>query len=90
MSFERLQAVYKIAQKWDIVIIEDDPYYFLQFGDYVPPEQRKASALEVAQPFSPEGYVKTLVRSFLSIDIDGRVIRLDTYEIFSFAMTASN
>ncbi|KAL0075623.1 pyridoxal phosphate-dependent transferase [Phycomyces blakesleeanus] len=30
-TFERKKAIYKICQKYDILIIEDDPYYYLQF-----------------------------------------------------------
>uniref|UniRef100_A0A4W4GEN1 Aminotransferase class I/classII large domain-containing protein n=1 Tax=Electrophorus electricus TaxID=8005 RepID=A0A4W4GEN1_ELEEL len=31
MTFERKQEIYKLARKYDFLIIEDDPYYFLQF-----------------------------------------------------------
>ncbi|KAI7893651.1 pyridoxal phosphate-dependent transferase [Mucor mucedo] len=30
-TLERKQAVYKICSKYDILILEDDPYYFLQY-----------------------------------------------------------
>ncbi|CAF0797264.1 unnamed protein product [Adineta steineri] len=52
MSLERKKDIYNIAQKYNLLIIEDDPYFFLQF--------------------------KKLVPSFLSMDTDGRVIRLDS------------
>ncbi|CAF3450436.1 unnamed protein product [Rotaria socialis] len=52
MNFERRKTIYEIAKKYDLLIIEDDPYYFLQFTKPEP--------------------------SFLSMDIDGRVIRLDS------------
>ena len=29
-SLERKQAIYKVAEEYDLVIIEDDPYYYLQ------------------------------------------------------------
>lgn len=32
-TLERKQAVYKICSKYDILILEDDPYYFLQFTE---------------------------------------------------------
>lgn len=32
MTAERKAAVYAIAQRHDLLILEDDPYYFLQFG----------------------------------------------------------
>jgi hypothetical protein len=33
MSHERMAEVYSLAQKWDLVIIEDDAYYWLQYAD---------------------------------------------------------
>ncbi|KAJ3036715.1 hypothetical protein HDV00_002427 [Rhizophlyctis rosea] len=31
-TLERKKRVYEIAKKYDIIILEDDPYYYLQFG----------------------------------------------------------
>ncbi|XP_069100408.1 kynurenine/alpha-aminoadipate aminotransferase, mitochondrial [Pleurodeles waltl] len=53
LSTERKEAIYKIAREYDFLIIEDDPYYFLQF----------------TKPWAP---------TFLSMDVDGRVIRTDS------------
>lgn len=44
--------IFKIAHLYDLLIVEDDPYYFLTFDK--PPA------------------------SFLSMDVDGRVLRLDS------------
>ncbi|XP_066488997.1 kynurenine/alpha-aminoadipate aminotransferase, mitochondrial-like [Tiliqua scincoides] len=54
LTAERKKEIYKLASKYNFLIIEDDPYYFLQFE-------------------------KTKVPSFLSMDVDGRVIRCDTF-----------
>ncbi|KAM9500150.1 kynurenine/alpha-aminoadipate aminotransferase, mitochondrial isoform 1-T1 [Clarias gariepinus] len=54
MTTERKQKVYELAQSYDFLIIEDDPYYFLQFQ----------------KPWAP---------TFLSMDVDGRVIRTDSF-----------
>lgn len=35
-TLERKQKIYDIARKHDLIILEDDPYYFLQFGEPVP------------------------------------------------------
>ncbi|XP_030348647.1 kynurenine/alpha-aminoadipate aminotransferase, mitochondrial isoform X4 [Strigops habroptila] len=43
-----------LARKYDFLIIEDDPYYFIQFE----------------KPWAP---------TFLSMDVDGRVIRTDSF-----------
>eukprot|EP01135_Chromosphaera_perkinsii_P010381 Nk52_evm53s2118 gene=Nk52_evmTU53s2118 len=55
-SVDRRKKVYEIARRPenDLIILEDDPYYYLQFS---------------AQP-KP---------SFLSMDIDGRVLRFDSF-----------
>lgn len=53
LTTERKIEIYKLAQEYDLIIVEDDPYYFLQFN----------------KPWAP---------SFLSMDIDGRVIRADS------------
>ncbi|KAJ3585678.1 hypothetical protein NHX12_014397 [Muraenolepis orangiensis] len=54
MTTQRKQEVYELARQYDMLIIEDDPYYFLQFD----------------KPWTP---------TFLSMDVDGRVIRSDSF-----------
>ncbi|XP_050412671.1 kynurenine/alpha-aminoadipate aminotransferase, mitochondrial-like isoform X2 [Patella vulgata] len=53
-SFERRQAVYQICREFNLLIMEDDPYYFTYFN-------------------------RPLPRSMLSIDVDGRVLRFDSF-----------
>lgn len=54
MGEDRRRAVYKVAQAHDLIVLEDDPYYYLYLGGTRPP-------------------------SLLSLDIDGRVIRFDSF-----------
>uniref|UniRef100_A0A8C4PUH0 Aminoadipate aminotransferase n=1 Tax=Equus asinus asinus TaxID=83772 RepID=A0A8C4PUH0_EQUAS len=54
LTANRKKEIYELARKYDFLIIEDDPYYFLQFN-------------------------KPWVPSFLSMDVDGRVIRADSF-----------
>ncbi|XP_012267836.3 kynurenine/alpha-aminoadipate aminotransferase, mitochondrial-like [Athalia rosae] len=54
LTEERRVKIYALAQKYDFLIIEDDPYYFVSFL-----EKRSTS--------------------LLSLDTDGRVIRLDSF-----------
>ncbi|ANB12816.1 bifunctional 2-aminoadipate transaminase/aromatic-amino-acid:2-oxoglutarate transaminase [Sugiyamaella lignohabitans] len=76
LSRERREAIYKIAQKHDFLIVEDEPYYFLQMPEYTKdPEQRKKDYEHI----SHEDFLKTLVSSYLEVDTDGRVIRLDSF-----------
>ncbi|KAG8504611.1 Kynurenine/alpha-aminoadipate aminotransferase, mitochondrial [Galemys pyrenaicus] len=52
--FSKTVVCGQLARKYDFLIIEDDPYYFLQFN----------------KPWAP---------TFLSMDVDGRVIRADSF-----------
>ncbi|KAI9504581.1 pyridoxal phosphate-dependent transferase [Coemansia spiralis] len=75
MSVARRKELYAVAQKHNLVIIEDDPYYYLQIGSYKPlseindPKDRYKNLPGIA----------SLIPSLLSIDTDGRVIRLDSF-----------
>lgn len=50
---KRKREIYKIAQDYNLLFIEDDPYHYLQF-------------------------TKERTSSYQSIDVDGRVIRIDS------------
>lgn len=53
---ERKQQIYEICRRRNVVLLEDDPYYFLKFND----EEASQSS------------------SYLSMDVDGRVVRFDS------------
>ena len=63
----------------DIIIAEDDPYYFIQAGEFVPKSQRKATEHEPPVGEEVSHFVDSLVPSFLRVDTQGRVIRFDTF-----------
>ncbi|KAJ5679065.1 pyridoxal phosphate-dependent transferase [Penicillium macrosclerotiorum] len=65
-SLRRRRAIYQLAEKHDLYIIEDDPYYFIQ--------------LEILLENDAEGtaYQRSLPASYLSLDVFGRVLRLDS------------
>lgn len=73
-SAERRQTLYKVAQKHDIIIIEDEPYFFLQMQPY-----KGSSALTDPAPATTDEFLKALVPSFLKMDVDGRVVRLESF-----------
>ncbi|ORY70789.1 aromatic aminotransferase Aro8 [Leucosporidium creatinivorum] len=73
MPAKRRQEIYNICVEFDVVIVEDDPYTFLQFPRY---DLNAPSAL-VAQ--TAEQFKTSLVPSFLKYDTQGRVIRMDTF-----------
>ncbi|KAF5101887.1 hypothetical protein D0Z03_000506 [Geotrichum reessii] len=73
LSEARRRAIYKLSQKYDFIIIEDEPYYFLQMDKYVDKSDRHPDNLD------NHSFLKTLVASYLSIDTEGRVVRLDSF-----------
>ncbi|KAK9704210.1 Aminotransferase class I and II [Popillia japonica] len=54
MTLERKREIYKICCEYNILILEDDPYFFMHFLDELTP-------------------------SFLSMDVEGRVLRFDSF-----------
>ncbi|KAL4811368.1 pyridoxal phosphate-dependent transferase [Aspergillus unguis] len=76
ISKERRREIYDVCVEFDIIIVEDDPYYFLQYPPYNP-----SPALTQPQPekLSPSSFIKSLTPSFLSLDTQGRVIRLESF-----------
>jgi DNA-binding transcriptional MocR family regulator len=86
LSIERRKEIYALCSKYDVIIVEDDPYWYLQFPS-ANIEQAKSRNLPAPAPkptHTPKkssGYpfLDSLTPSYLSIDTDGRVIRLDTF-----------
>ena len=70
---ERRREIYNVAQRHDMLIIEDEPYYFLQMlpSSSAPPEEDNNT--------STTTFLRSLLPSYLSMDSDGRVIRLDSF-----------
>ncbi|KFA63217.1 hypothetical protein S40285_04911 [Stachybotrys chlorohalonatus IBT 40285] len=86
LSVRRRREIYSLCSKFDIIIIEDDPYWYLQYPSAVAGEAQSRNrsqpqATESYRPQKSSGYefLDSLVPSYLSIDTDGRVIRLDTF-----------
>ncbi|KAK4204278.1 putative aromatic amino acid aminotransferase [Triangularia verruculosa] len=87
LSVERKRAIYEVCSKYDVIIIEDEPYWYLQFPDAakeeaqsrglpLPPSPPNATTQEKSSGFP---FLDSLVPSFTPLDRDGRVIRLDTF-----------
>lgn len=71
----RRREIYKVAQEYDLVILEDDPYYFMQMDPYSP----AGTDSTTSEDHSPEHLLTRLVPSYLSMDTDGRVVRMDSF-----------
>ncbi|KAI0021019.1 pyridoxal phosphate-dependent transferase [Xylariomycetidae sp. FL0641] len=78
MGEERRRQVYKVAQKHDIFIIEDEPYYFLQMPHESDPNGASATPRDIATADISQ-FLKSLIPSLVSMDTDGRVMRLDSF-----------
>jgi len=94
LSVQRRKEIYALAQKFDIIIVEDDPYWYLQYPS-ANELSVKARGKPVSTSFPPDSkhnynttsggrssgfpFLDSLVPSYLSIDVDGRVLRLDTF-----------
>ncbi|KAL5342063.1 pyridoxal phosphate-dependent transferase [Aspergillus crustosus] len=71
-STDRRRSFYKFADKHDLVIIEDDPYYFINMSpldDQLVGDKTDISCETVIADHPP---------SYFSLDISGRVIRFDS------------
>ncbi|KAI0157536.1 pyridoxal phosphate-dependent transferase [Xylariaceae sp. FL1272] len=86
LSLERRRDLYAICSRYDVIIIEDDPYWYLQFPS-AEIEEAKArnkpipefKAANTLPKKSGYDFLDSLAPSFLNIDVDGRVVRLDTF-----------
>lgn len=76
-SAQRRKAIYRVAQKHDLYILEDEPYYFLQMDPYT--STTNAGPDDPAPPSTHDEFLKALVPSYLSMDVDGRVMRMDSF-----------
>ncbi|RXW11690.1 hypothetical protein EST38_g14165 [Candolleomyces aberdarensis] len=76
MGAARKKEVYDVCVEFDVIIVEDDPYYFLQEGPYRPKDSR--NSLRQHQ-LNATQFVEELVPSYLRFDYQGRVIRLETF-----------
>lgn len=90
LSSERRKELYAICSRFDVLIVEDDPYWYLQFPSAAAEEAKSRNIPPVAdalttqasyKPAKSSGYafLDSLVPSFLAFDVDGRVVRLDTF-----------
>ncbi|KAJ2966579.1 hypothetical protein NUW58_g10632 [Xylaria curta] len=86
LSVQRRRELYEICSKYDVIIAEDDPYWYLQFPSAELEEAKARNKpipeLKVSNTLPKKSgypFLDSLVPSFLNIDVDGRVVRLDTF-----------
>jgi DNA-binding transcriptional MocR family regulator len=66
MSQQRKKEIYEVCKELDLIIVEDDAYYYINFGK----EDEDVPG------------VKSLPKSIFSLDDEGRVLRLDSLSKF--------
>jgi aromatic amino acid aminotransferase I len=70
---QRRRDIYAVAQKHDVFIIEDEPYYFLQMEPYGKQGSTSSATTTI------DSFLDSLIPTFLSMDVDGRVLRMDSF-----------
>ena len=71
-SLARKKAILAICQRHRVIVLEDDPYFYLN----MPP--RRLDGTEHSANDMAGADAAKLGRSYLSLDTDGRVVRLDS------------
>ncbi|EPX71690.1 aromatic amino acid aminotransferase [Schizosaccharomyces octosporus yFS286] len=81
LSIDRKKKIMALARKYDIIIIEDEPYYFLQMDACNATTSEAQIELQDAAENSAilSSFVNRLVPSFLNLDTEGRVLRIDSF-----------
>ncbi|KAE8155480.1 putative aromatic aminotransferase Aro8 [Aspergillus tamarii] len=74
-DIHRRRAIYEIVQKHNLYILEDDPYYYIQ----MPPYCSASVETQIAHPDTVDEFSNHLLPSYLSLDTDGRVFRMDSF-----------
>jgi aromatic amino acid aminotransferase I len=70
---ERRRRIYEVAERHDLYIVEDDPYYYLELEIISSTATHPTPGVSTA-----DKYLSRLPPSYLSIDISGHVVRLDS------------
>ncbi|KAL9060924.1 MAG: hypothetical protein Q9162_000368 [Coniocarpon cinnabarinum] len=79
LSLPRRQQIYDLCCEYDIMIIEDDPYWFLQYPSASSSSSSPSRPSQKSTPTTGYAFLDSLVPSYLSVDTHGRVLRLDTF-----------
>lgn len=99
LSLQRRRELYALCSEYDIIIVEDDPYWYLQYPSATALNTTTTSTSHPGNmSFNPDitilangeprpenwkssgyAFLDSLVPSFVNVDTDGRVIRLDTF-----------
>lgn len=74
---ENRAKLYELAKLHDFIIIEDDPYGYIQLGDYTDGVENK---FEDSDAYPIQKYIEEdLPNSYIQYDTEGRVLRLESF-----------
>ncbi|KXJ91474.1 putative L-kynurenine/alpha-aminoadipate aminotransferase [Microdochium bolleyi] len=76
---QRRRDVYAVCQKHDVYIIEDEPYYFLHMPPYEGSRRAGREQQDQGQDQDIDAFAASLAPTYLSLDVDGRVMRMDSF-----------
>ncbi|XP_042205039.1 kynurenine/alpha-aminoadipate aminotransferase, mitochondrial-like [Homarus americanus] len=85
MREARRREIYSIASEYDLLILEDDPYHYIQFMEEnsVSVRSREAGLRMTNRRLKYRHHEPQLLQevppSFLSLDTEGRVLRFDSF-----------
>ncbi|UQC76709.1 aromatic amino acid aminotransferase [Colletotrichum lupini] len=85
LSLPRRREIYDICSRFDLVIVEDDPYWNLYYPststtpNFPKDPNHNYCVHDLRGKSTGYAFLDELVPSFLSLDNDGRVIRLDSF-----------
>jgi len=74
LTLARKKEIYSIASKYNLLILEDDPYYWMQFVDD-DNNNNNNNNNNIENIENKTGRTP----SFMSMDVDGRVLRFDSF-----------
>lgn len=70
-SMKHKKKIYELAEKYNFIIIEDEPYSYLNFDKYDDPNTK--------YNLTNDEFIESLNPSYKTIDVSGRVIRVETF-----------
>lgn len=79
---QRRRAILAVCEKYDVFILEDEPYYFLQMDEYKSKSNQSNGTnghveKETSTDLGP--FLDSLIPSYLSLSKTGNVLRLDSF-----------
>lgn len=82
-DLQRRKDILAVCEKYDVLILEDEPYYFLQMDNYIWKSQQGQNGTQPANsdttPSDLATFLDALVPSYLNLSTMGNVLRIDSF-----------